>query len=265
METYIFNSPQYGTLVAIPEAIPHDSEWVTVQVYQHDNREFTSRGIISVPPSALDGSITNPLGKLAYVSNDVWAKDREAKVHKSPPVGFPPRLSVSQYKTPHLMVFVKVWQSNHSFVMIANELGISQRKLTSLASRLRSLGVKLPEKQDEVFVAPKKQIDWMHFVKVVKGAKYIETCVNALDMSLDKFLFHCVFLQDQGVKLVIPAFLDQPDWIIIRQKEDLKTKIHIKPVHGSGRNFKQRWANYKRKPPKFDRAWLASLNRADIG
>lgn len=259
MESYSYSHPVYGKTIAIPQ--PYGNEWdmMPVQLFQNDSTEYTSRGIVWIRPSSLDDTAPINFSKLAYVSADIWEKDRESKRHKPPVSSFPIQLEVKEYSTDHLKVFIRVWQQSNHFGQVGKMLGISDKKVQQIAKRLRQAGVKLPEKQDELKDRPKQTFDWKKFVRLVRSCKYIETGLNATGFTLSKFLFLCISAQKQGVKLTIPPFENQPEWINVRSKNQLKQSISINSKHGSGKNFKIKWAGYKRQPARIDNRSLRSL------
>lgn len=224
--------------------------FLRAELLQVRGNEFTSRGFHWVPRSRFQ------LGKLlrsrmTYLTEDLFDAPEvnlaEKKKTSSAIIGFPQRLQIKQYSTPQLKIFVREWKQADSISEVANRLGIPEKKTIAIARYLRRHRVLLPIKSDEKEkTRRKKKIDWLHFVRATKGAKFLETAANAIGMEFERYIYCCVWLQKRGVRIIIPPFMDEPEWIKIRMGEDLKQRITIRSKHGSGKKYKQRWAGYKR-------------------
>jgi hypothetical protein len=251
--------------------------WVGGEFVQVHKNEFTSRGFHYIPKSMIQMELGSgpDVSKMIYVSPDMFGQDNNNLATKEfKGTGFPQRFRIrpaqspkptwemsddelSQwkrkqrdvYRTEHYKIFVRQWKLNPTTEQLAINLGISRKKVWSIAKFLRSKKVFLPLKSDERHTKrpERKKINWTHFVRAVKGAKYAETAATMVGMELERFLFCCQFLQSKGVRLVIPPMDDCPDWLRIRAGNDLKQIISVRSKHGSGRNFKERWAGYAKK------------------
>jgi hypothetical protein len=224
--------------------------YLECELLQVEGGEYTSHGFHYVPRSRVQLGSHSILRKLTYTSLDLLGKSGDTLAQKEfKGVGFPQRTKIRHYKMGHLKVFVRQWKLAPTTEELAKNLGIPQKKVWALAKFLRSKKVFLPLKSDEKHTKrpERKKINWTHFVRAVKGAKYAETAATMVGMELERFLFCCQFLQSKGVRLVIPPMDDCPDWLRIRAGNDLKQIISVRSKHGSGKNFKQRWAGYAKK------------------
>lgn len=246
METYNYKHETFGDCIAVVQEAPLDSPYIGVSIFQKDSQAYTSFGTIWVTGDKLGDETSSNFAGLQYMSTDLWAKKREAKIHHVPKIGFPIHLQTRAYNTEHLKVFIRAWKATIHFAEVGKALGISDRKVSSILKRLRSAGVKIAPKYDEPKAKKLQKFDWNTFVRAIRGSKFIETAVNSTGIPLPKLLFLATLAQDKGVRLTIPPFQNQPEWIEIRAKNDLKQIIRIKPKHGSGRNFKMKWAGYKK-------------------
>lgn len=245
MESYTYLHETYGECIATVQPLSVES-YIAISLFQKDSQAYTSFGTIWVTSDRLGNQVSNNFSGLQYMSTDLWAKKLEAKIHKVPTVGFPIHFEVKSYNTEHLKVFIRTWKASVHFVDTGRALGISDRKVSSILKRLRTAGVKIPPKYDEPKEKKRPTLDWNKFVRTIRGSKFIETAINSTGIPLPKLLFLATLAQSRGVKLTIPPFENQPEWIRLKLTHDLKQIIHIKPKHGSGRNFKMKWAKYKK-------------------
>lgn len=231
-----------------PIATCIQSKWILGEFFQvNEKGEFTLRGNHYIPSSMIQNESSAPnISRMVCVSGDMFdATHHETKVKAS----FPIHKKVGDYDGPEFKVFAQVWVKSETVEQVAKNLGIPTRKAHSVVKRLRGLGVRVPIKEDERNRPSKKkeQFNWVKFAKVIKGAYSMEFACNTLNMEVEDIIARCIFLQENKIPALIPAFDKTPEWLKIRMGRELMQLVYIGDGHGSGKNFKLRYAGYKRK------------------
>ena len=243
----MYTETVWGKCWIRPVASNLHSQWIRGELFQvNEKGEFTTRGIHYIPNSMIQNGETAPdTSKMIYVSGDIFDNIH----HEAPKSSFSIHKKVDAYTAPELKVFAQHWMKLHTVGEVAHTLGINVVKCHAIVKRLRNLGIRVPVKPDEKVRKPgnKNQFDWIRFARTVKGAYSMEFVCNTLNMEVEDVIARCVFLQEHKVPALIPKFDDTPEWLKIRMGRELKQLIFIGDKHGSGKNFKIKYAGYKRR------------------